>query len=109
MGREPKPLCTLHCTTYTGNGSSSYCHHYHILTLSLNLIFEGDKGLPGSPGITGPKGDGGPPGVPGPPGAPSSRVTKQPPETPGTLYVPVMITGKMPRVMCHHLRRHAYG
>ena len=70
--------------------------------------FIGKDGIPGYPGISGEKGDSGPQGVPGPPGAPSSRVSKQPPETAGTLYVPVMITGRMPKVVCHHLRRHAY-
>ncbi|CAB4032897.1 Hypothetical predicted protein [Paramuricea clavata] len=68
----------------------------------------GRVGMQGYPGPAGQKGDSGRDGVPGPPGAPSSRVSKQPPETPNTLYVPVVITGKMPRVMCHHLRRHAY-
>ncbi|XP_028399477.1 collagen alpha-2(IX) chain-like [Dendronephthya gigantea] len=81
---------------------------------------KGEKGIEGVPGLKGKmgiagyygppgeKGDNGPQGLPGPPGAPASRVSKQPPETPDTMYVPITITGKMPRVICHHLRRHAY-
>ena len=81
-----------------------YVHHF-----TVNFLFLGDVGIPGYHGAPGVKGDKGPHGVPGPPGAASSRVSKQPPETSGTLYVPVMITGRMPKVICHHLRRHAYG
>lgn len=68
----------------------------------------GQVGIPGVPGSPGAKGSIGVPGVPGPPGLSVAPVLGQPPQTPGTLYVPVAFAGKMPRVVCHHLRRHAY-
>ena len=77
--------------------------------LISNFTFVGLNGEAGSQGSPGVKGNSGPQGVPGPPGPSSVRDSKQPPATTGTLYVPVMITGRMPKVVCHHLRRHAYG
>lgn len=64
---------------------------------------EGDVGLPGIKGDAGPKGN---PGLPGPPG---STLSPHPPSKSGTIYVPLVISGKLPRLICHHFRRHSYG
>ena len=67
---------------------------------------EGDDGVSGSKGERAEKGDEGEPGLPGPP---ASTLPLHPPTKIGKLYVPLVIKGRMPQVICHHFRRKAYG
>lgn len=71
--------------------------------------FPGIDGSRGHPGTIGPKGNQGVPGLPGEPGAPGPPLPRYPPDIPGTVFIPVLFHGKVPRTMCHHLRKQAYG
>ncbi|CAB4031107.1 Hypothetical predicted protein [Paramuricea clavata] len=71
----------------------------------------GRVGLPGrigGPGPWGLKGNQGLPGVPGIPGVPGPPLPRYPPSTPDVMYIPVAFHGKVPRTMCHHIRKQAY-
>ncbi|XP_046857590.1 collagen alpha-2(IX) chain-like [Xenia sp. Carnegie-2017] len=69
---------------------------------------KGVHGVPGFKGRVGEKGEKGYPGKIGAPGHSSKRVSMQPPGARNIAYVPVKISGRMPRIICHHFRRHAY-
>ena len=69
----------------------------------------GLSGLDGVPGPTGMKGTQGPVGLPGLPGIPAPPLPRYPPTTADTMYIPVMFNGKVPRTMCHHISKKAYG
>ena len=55
------------------------------------------------------KGTQGPVGLPGLPGIPAPPLPRYPPTTADTMYIPVMFNGKVPRTMCHHISKKAYG
>ena len=63
----------------------------------------------GFPGPRGEKGTQGPTGVPGLPGVPGPPSPRYPPSAPDTMFIPVSLHGKVPRKMCHHIGKHAYG
>ena len=68
----------------------------------------GDYGMPGPLGPRGEKGLPGPEGAPGLPGIPGSPYPRYPPRSPDTMFIPVSFNGKVPRKMCHHIRKQAY-
>ena len=69
----------------------------------------GQSGRTGGDGHWGPKGNQGLPGLPGRPGVPGPPLPRYPPSTPDIMYIPVAFHGKVPRTMCHHIRKQAYG
>ncbi len=69
----------------------------------------GSDGMPGYPGPWGEKGTHGPVGLPGVPGKPAPPLPRYPPSTPDTMFIPVTFRGKVPRTMCHHIKKQAYG
>ncbi|XP_028399486.1 collagen alpha-2(I) chain-like [Dendronephthya gigantea] len=68
----------------------------------------GERGPQGAPGNFGEKGEQGERGRVGRPGVPAPPLPRYPPTVADTMFLPVMLRGKVPRTVCAHIRKQAY-